>query len=243
MTTCELAAVGRRTLVIKRADPADRADEARLAHEATMLAMARHPGVVEVDPHPDAPDPADAVGPRPTALELRTVYAGSRTLAAADLDPLAALRALVVAAGTLADLHAVGLVHGRLDPDHIVLTGTGRAVLCGFAEAGLSGDRRSDGEVLTPSTDVAALGARLAEVLALAPEPIRATRHDTVDRVGLAPLIARATADPGLRPSARAFAATLAAALPRPPRPGLIGRLPGAPVLVVPATPDPSTPA
>ncbi|MGZ4718640.1 MAG: hypothetical protein ACXWCB_18270, partial [Acidimicrobiales bacterium] len=214
MITSELVAENGRTFVVKRADPAADADAARLAREATMLAIARHPGVVEVAPGPDPPDPARA------PVELRTVHAGARTLAAPDIDPLAALQALATTAETVADLHALGLVHGRLDPDHIVLTSSGRAVLCGFAEAGLAGDRRPDGTVLVPSVDVAALGARLAEALDRLREPTSGPRRAAVDRAGLARLVERAAAaDAGLGPSARAVAAGLAAALPRPARP------------------------
>ena len=210
MITSELRTEGGRTLVVKRADPTVAVDAARLTREATMLAMARHPGVVEM---------AEQVDPdeHPEHVELRTIFAGARTLAASDLDSLTVARALAATAGTVADLHALGLVHGRIDPGHIVLTGSGRAVLCGFAEAGLAGDLRSDGQVLVPSLDVAALGALLHRAVADAaasPDP----RRSGLDRPAAARLADRATAaDPALRPSARTFAAGLAACLPAPP--------------------------
>ena len=210
MITSELRTEGGRTLVVKRADPTVAVDAARLTREATMLAMARHPGVVEM---------AEQVDPdeHPEHVELRTIFAGARTLAAPDLDSLIVARALAATAGTVADLHALGLVHGRIDPGHIVLTGSGRAVLCGFAEAGLAGDLRSDGQVLVPSLDVAALGALLHRAVADAaasPDP----RRSGLDRPAAARLADRATAaDPALRPSARTFAAGLAACLPAPP--------------------------
>lgn len=227
MTTSELVADGGRTLVVKRADPAVAPDAARLTREATLLAMARHPGVVELVGPSDPLVPADRDDqgdPTGVVLELRTLFAGARTLAAPDLDPRTAARALAVVAATVADLHALGLVHGRITPDHVVLTGAGRAVLCGFAEAGLAGDVRSDGEVLLPSLDVASLGSVLGRLLA---EPAGAAerRHSGLDRGAVARLVDRATdADPRLRPSARTFATALAASLPRAPEPRALAR-------------------
>ncbi len=243
MTTSELVHVGGRTLVAKRADPTVALDAARLAREATMLAMARHPGVVELA---DPIDPTPAIPGAPPSLELRTLFAGARTLAAADLDPLAAARALAAAAGTVADLHALGLVHGRIEPDHIVLTGSGRAVLCGFAEAGLAGDLGGDGQLLVPSLDVAGLGSVLDRVLSDA-DGHRQRRTSGLDRTTAGRLVDRATAaDPALRPSARTFAAALAASLPRSPEPP--GRSPRAERVVPrpgadpPDRPDPDSP-
>jgi hypothetical protein len=217
MITLELHAEHGRTVVLKRGDPAAPADRSRLGREATMLAIARHPGVVELAGQPDdaATPPAAPSGTGDTTAELRTIFAGARTLATADLDPLAALRALAAVSTTLADLHGLGLVHGRVRADHVVLADSGRAVLCGFGEAGLAGEHRDDGEVLVPSLDVAALGALLSLHLDRSAE--MGARRPPIDQGGLSLLATRATeVDTRLRPSARSFAANLDRALPRP---------------------------
>jgi hypothetical protein len=219
----ELQSDGGRTIVVKRADPDRPADRARLEREATMLERARHPGVVQLVDRPD--DAAsDPTGPSPT--ELRTVFAGARTLAAADLEAVVALRAVASAATTLADLHGVGVVHGRVSPDHIVLADSGRVVLCGFGESGPTGDRRDDGEVLAPSLDVAALGALLTRHVDRWTAGPSDGRRPPVDLSAISRVARRATADETwLRPSARSLAADLDAALPRPSTDGT-GRRP-----------------
>ena len=207
-----------RVLAVKRATGAD--DVARLAHEAAVLAQARHPDVVELVSF--------------EVDELRTVFAGSHTLR--TLGPVPAERAagLVAAvAATVADLHEIGVVHGRIEPAHVIVGGGGRPVLCGFAEAGRPG-------ALLPADDVHALGTLLGGLLA-APaddlEPIPDRRFGGrlrgpwagVHRRALLGLADQATADdPRMRPTARAFAAAIRYAVPdatlgevaepRPPR-------------------------
>ncbi len=97
-------------------------------HEAAMLAAAQHPGVVELVAH-------DA-----EAATLDTVFAGPHSLATVGRLELA--RTAVLVAGlvaTLADLHALDVVHGRVEPSHVVLGAGGRALLCGFAGSGRPG--------------------------------------------------------------------------------------------------------
>ena len=60
------------------------------------------------------------------------------------------------AASTLADLHELGITHGRIDASHVLLGDNGRPRLCGF------GDGR---RAAAPEDDVAMLGALLAELL------------------------------------------------------------------------------
>src|SRR5687767_10334318 len=101
-------------------------DADALAREAAVLAVARHPGVVEV------------AGEAPGRLVLRWV--GTRTLA--HLTPPVEQAAVLAAslAATVADLHALGLRHGRITPGRVVLDAAGRPVLCGFAGAALRGE-------------------------------------------------------------------------------------------------------
>ena len=100
--------------------------------------------------------------------ELRTERAGSHTLL--DLTPTDGTAALAVAASltaTVADLHELGVVHGRLTPDHVVIREDGRPALCGFADAGRD----------SPEADVTAL-ATLYEMLATAVPRRRSRRSD-----------------------------------------------------------------
>jgi hypothetical protein len=52
---------------------------------------------------------------------------------------------MAVAASTVADLHALGLVHGRVDPDHVVLTGSGRGCAGSPRPSGRRPPRRRSG--------------------------------------------------------------------------------------------------
>jgi hypothetical protein len=117
-------------------------------------------------------------------------------------------------ASTLADLHAIGIVHGRIVASHVLISDGGRPRLCGF------GDGSS---AASPEDDVAALGALIAEVLGRdeEPEPIperrwgRRRRWNGWERRALLMLADQATADsPSRRPTARRLAAAIAEAVP-----------------------------
>ena len=122
-----------RTVVVKRAT----------AHETAVLRAAAHPGVVEVL---DA-DAEDG--------ELVTALAGSRTFDPAGPDAPTALAAL---AATVADLHELGIVHGRIEPGHVVMAPDGHPVLCGFADGGFVRDGAD------PAADVSALAGLVRAV-------------------------------------------------------------------------------
>ncbi len=97
----------------------------RLRSEADTLGRLRHPGVVElISFEPGLP------------ATLRTVWAGTDTWdrqppATRDTIPVA----LAAIATTLADIHDVGLCHGALTPDHVIVGPGGRPVLCGLGDA------------------------------------------------------------------------------------------------------------
>ena len=201
-TSVTTDAAGRRVL----AKVAANAEEAfRLAHEAAQLEAARHPGVVElvgVDGH--------GVG-----SILLTAHVEGPTLAQTGRLPLEESAGLLAAlATTLADLHDLGLVHGGVVPEHVIVGPGGRPVLCGLAYGGRAGEAagplppvaaafadpaRTGADVLSPAFDVFGVGA-LARFLA--PDP-------PAGHV-LARMAAEATADdPAARPPARALAGAL----------------------------------
>jgi tRNA A-37 threonylcarbamoyl transferase component Bud32 len=102
-------------------------ERARLAAEATVLAKAAHPGVVRLV--------RTAGGDPPSELVLCEVR-GDRladVVRHLDLSEIAGLGAAV--ATTLADLHDIGVVHGAVSAEHILLDEEGRPVLCGFGSA------------------------------------------------------------------------------------------------------------
>ncbi|HEX2118972.1 MAG TPA: hypothetical protein VHF91_07295, partial [Acidimicrobiales bacterium] len=212
-TSVTTDAGGRRVL----AKVAGNAGEAeRLEREARQLEAARHPGVVElvgVDGH--------GIG-----AILLTAHVEGPTVDQTGPLPLEEGAGLLAAlASTLADLHELGVVHGAVCGEHVIVGPGGRPVLCGLAYGGRAGEpagpapelprsfrdpARADAEVLRPAFDVFGLGA-LAHFLA--PDPpaghvlTRVAEEATSD-------------DPACRPSARAVAEALqqevpAARLPR----------------------------
>jgi hypothetical protein len=152
---------------------ADPSQVHRIVAEAEVLEAARLPGVVElIGIEGDADRPV-----------LVTARVDGPDLSTAHL-PLAEVAGVVAAvATTLADLHDLGLVHGALTGEHVLLGGDGRPVLCGFGYAARSGcppgaewdggqavadPARRPGDPLVPSTDVYALGVLLGELSAAA---------------------------------------------------------------------------
>ena len=211
-TSVTTDATGRRVL----AKVAGNAEEAaRLGFEAAQLEAARHPGVVElvgVDGH--------GVG-----SILLTAHVEGPTVAETGRLPLEESAGLLAAlASTVADLHDLGLVHGAISPEHVVIGPGGRPVLCGLAYGGRAGTpagappplprafadpAREGAELLTPAFDLFGLGA-LARFLAPDPPPGHVLTTVAVEAT---------TDDPSARPPARALAEALqqvpAARLPR----------------------------
>jgi len=163
----------------------------RIITEAAVLERLQHPGVVEligVEHQEDG------------SAELTTAYVGPNTLAdLAERGVLTVERLTRISAGaatTLADVHERGIVHGRLEPSHVLVGPGDRAVICSWGGADAS-----------PTDDVAALGALVAELLPAGEDPALAR--------GLSGIVANATAaDRGARPAMRAMAAALRALLP-----------------------------
>jgi eukaryotic-like serine/threonine-protein kinase len=207
-------------------------DRDRLQHEAAVLEAARHPGVVELVAGPGEGD----------GDSLTTAWAGDTSLDIAARCSVQEAAAVVASlADTVADLHGLGLVHGRIEPSHVILSPGGRPVLCGFAGGGHLGSVPPDaspppddycdptaptGVPLAPSTDVFGLGTLLHDLVvdgAAECEPIPDRRWPMarvrpwtgyVDRA-LLTIADQATADdPERRPSARELAAAIRDAVP-----------------------------
>ncbi|MDP1821331.1 MAG: hypothetical protein Q8K58_15740 [Acidimicrobiales bacterium] len=185
--------------VVQRADAADRD---ALRHEAGRLQAAAHPGVVAV------------LGSAPwgDGWELRLDHGGVPMGATQRCSPARLARLVAGAAGTLADLHDRGIVHGRLDAWRVLVGSTGEPVLCAFGAADAAGQAPDD---------VAALGRILLEALDRAPDPSGLALRAVAERALAEP--------PSRRPPARRLARDLSALagaapaprtlVPPPPRP------------------------
>jgi hypothetical protein len=173
--------------VVKTATTEDEA--ARLQHEAAQLQRAAHPGVVEIGL---VEVPVDEAG---AGVELRTRYAGI-SLRQRGPMPAAELCGLGAAVATvLADLHDIGIVHGAVHADHILIGGDGRPMLCGFGAS-------TSTEAGDASLDARGLTATLSDFLGPdAPRRlVRVLRQDLSVRRSIT--------------SARALAAALGATMP-----------------------------
>jgi hypothetical protein len=210
-------------------------EAARLGREADLLEAARHPGVVELVG-------VDGSG---VGSMLLTAHVEGPTLAAVGPLPLEEAAGLLAAmASTLADLHELGLVHGAVCPEHVIVGPGGRPVLCALGYGGRAGEpagaapavakafadpARTGAEALSPAFDVFGIGA-LARFLAPNPPPGHALARVAEEAM---------VADPGARPPARAVAEALQGEVPaaRLPR-GLAAPVPApAPASAAPADP------
>jgi len=197
-------------------------NDARLRHEAEVLERARHPGVVELVHLEERGED--------TALLTLAVAEGSLERRPRPSVPrVAALAASL--ASTLADLHAMGVVHGRIEASHVLVGRDGRPILCGFSEAATDSTSASSpaaDDLPTPPDDLAGLGRLVLALLSADTEiePIPELRRRLFARArhpgwtgyqqrALLTLADQASADePSHRPTARAFAAALSAAFP-----------------------------
>ncbi len=215
-------------LSTRRATDADQ--RAALRYEASLLQMLRHPGVTELIRITDGDD----------ATELTTRSGSDQTLADWDgthgdaVDTAVIVGVLASLSTTCADLHDLGVVHGRIEPQRVAMPPSGQPVLMGFQAAGPIGARRPEAEAplppfcdpaggpahpLNPATDVFGLGALLEHLLERHPptssDPARAARRR------LRRLARSATGDqPDRRPDAASFATALLDATPAAHLPG-----------------------
>ncbi len=132
------------------------ADRAQLRHEATLLGLACHPAVVEVRA-------ASAEGEQLTTRARATLTLDQLEDQPAGQRP-DRLAVLASAAQAVADLHALGLVHGGLRASCLWVDPRGTAILDGFDRAGLAGSHRGDGSRVRPTDDVAALAGLIEPV-------------------------------------------------------------------------------
>lgn len=203
MLQMEVVARGGTPAVVKRG-VGDAARSLRLTGE--RLRRAAHPGVVEV---------VSSTGDD-RAWELHLAHAGRPLESLGRTSAIEVARLAASVAETLADLHDIGIVHGRLDASHVLVAVDGRPVLCGFGP--------DDGGA-TASDDVAAVGALIVELLGrdleMEPLPERRWRRRREwsgwQRRSLLLLADQAAAEPDTRrPSARRLAASIAEAVPDP---------------------------
>ena len=203
VTTTGVEVVGEDTVVVKRVTGGPAAIDG-LRREGERLRRAAHPGVVSLI----------RSGPAADGWELVLSY-GGRSLATLDGPSLTEAATIVAGlASTMADLHELGLTHGRIEPSHVLLSDRGCPRLCGFG----AGEPAA-----APADDVAALGALLDQLLGAddEPEPIPERRFGARrrwrgwERRALLLLADQATAeDPSRRPTARRLAAAIAATVP-----------------------------
>ncbi len=165
----------------------------------------------------------------PVRRSLTTRVAGpTLTECSTALPVRAAAGAVAALAQTVADLHDLGVVHGRIGADRVIIGADGRPVLCGFASArgrGLTAPSdTSEPSPLSPQGDVADLGALLRSLVGQVegspiPDQRRRAwsraRSDDDDRRTLLTLADHATHDdPEGRPSASQLSAAVLAAVP-----------------------------
>jgi hypothetical protein len=190
-------------------------DPGRLAHEGRLLERARHPGVVELVEYGGEPSP-----------RLVTRRATGATLADGAPQTVEAIAGVAASlAATLADLHDMGLVHGALAPEHVLLTP--RPVLCGLADGGSIGDPAPGQQLPTgftdpsvppgaapdASRDVYALGGLIRWMLARVPNSVRSRAAGSTAAL-LAISLRASYPDRAQRPSAARVAADIREAVP-----------------------------
>jgi len=214
--TTGVEVLGDDAVVVKRASGGGSAVEA-LRREGERLRQASHPGVVSVL----------RSAPVGEGWELVTAH-GGRSLATLGHPTVAQVAGIVAGvSATLADLHEMGITHGRLDPSHVVVGDSGRPRLCGLG----------DGSAPASAEDaVAAVGQLLVDLLGrdedAEPIPDRRwgprRRWNGWERRALLLLADQATAEEASRrPTARRLAAAVSEAVPAPaPRASVMAEKP-----------------
>jgi len=219
----------------------------RLLHEGEVLRAAEErgvPGLAVVVAHPSA----DVDEP----CLVTEAVAGPSLAVAAPLPLFEVAGVAAEVARILACLHEAGLVHGAVEPSHVVLDGAGGVILVGLGDGGPAGDPWPDpaGGRLDPAVDVAGWGALVSHLLdwsaPSAEEPLdalrkalltrqlrRAGRRPPVSRPGeverrvLAALADQARdPDPARRPSSRSVSVAVLQRIPDARVPGAVAIAP-----------------
>jgi hypothetical protein len=146
-------------------------DVGRLRHEAAVLRAVAHPGVVRIAAVPDQPD-----------SELITRAVDGATLWLWCLAPAEVAGLGSAVATILADLHDLGVAHGSVTADHVLVDPGGRPILCSMG-------RTKVGDPTAMAGDVADLARCLLECLLNGP-------GGGPDRVRLTKLLRRAANKP-----------------------------------------------
>lgn len=162
-------------IAVKAADPAD---PTRRRAEAELLARLDHPGIVQFVDFVEADPP-----------ELHTRYEGTDTWARTPPPTLErALAGLAAVASTIADLHDLGICHGALAAEHVVVGSGQRPILCGLADA-------RPHEPTAELDDMVGLAGLIRDAAAALPEPSRTALDDLARRATTGELTARPLAD------------------------------------------------
>ena len=147
-------------MAVKTAD--NPAEAAKLGHEADLLRRSAHPGVVAIVSFTPDANGAELVL---TAPSEHTVAEQMPETQRECLDLVAAIAEIV------ADLHALGVAHCAIRPDHVLVAPHGQPVLCGF------GDAQSVVDPQLFSADVVAIGELLAWLARRMPADPRSARR------------------------------------------------------------------
>jgi len=191
------------------AGPVDGATTDGGATAAThRVATDRAPGHDPAAAEPVSGEAAATGGVAPAPVySLRLAHAGEALTRWSGSPPVVAGVAAAVAS-TLADLHDIGIVHGRLDASHVLIGPDGRPRLCSLSDPGEA----------TSAGDVAAWGRLVADLVERAPRERRRglARLGRADprRALLAVVDGAVDPVPERRPSARALADAVLTAVP-----------------------------
>jgi len=137
-------------------------EAAALRREAAILRRAQHPGVIELRGVSDDGDQVvlTTVAPQGTALADAVL----------TLEEVAGVAAVL--ATTIADLHDIGIAHGAVGPDAVVLDADGRPVLVAFECATwIEGPEARRPASAAAVADDRALGGLIGDILARCAPP------------------------------------------------------------------------
>src|SRR4051794_32332333 len=126
---------------------------AMIAREAELLGAVRHPGVIElVGIEGDPRDPvlvthevegralSEVAGLADADAEGDARASEVRPPDGAGLSRAEVAGVMAAVASTLAEIHQLGVVHGAVAPEHIILGPGGRPLLCSFGYGGRVGE-------------------------------------------------------------------------------------------------------